>query len=293
MGKFMAVEVAHKLPSPAAPGPAVADAPARPRRWLGILAARGAVWMWPILGLLVGLVIWQITVSIWAARVPLATSFLPQRTLADAVRLISSGVLLPHIAATLIRVGVGLALALAVGVPVGLMIGYWRRLELSTSALFQFIRMVSPLAWMPVAIMIFGVGNPPIYFLLAVASVWPLLINTAHGVSHVDRQWIRAARALGANEWGVLRRVVLPAIVPDVLTGLRLAVGVAWIVLVPAEMLGVNTGLGYYILDTRDRFSYGELMTVILVIGVIGYGLDAIIQHLRRRFSWTLGMRDA
>ena len=277
--------------------PLAADEPAavaRPTpRWLRSIKRRAGDWMWPVVGLLVGLVIWHIGATIWATRFPIATSFLPQRTFADAVRLVSTGVLWPHMAASLLRVGIGLALAVAIGVPVGLMIGYWRRLELGTSALFQFIRMISPLAWMPVAIMLFGVGDRPIYFLLTVAAVWPILINTATGVSHVDRQWIRAARALGANEWAVLRRVVIPSIIPDVLTGLRLAVGVAWLVLVPAEMLGVNNGLGYYILDTRDRFSYGELMTIILIIGVIGYTLDAIIQRLRYRFSWTLGIRDA
>jgi len=261
--------------------------------WLRAVRQQAGSWVWPVVGLAVGLVIWQIGASLWATRFPIATSFLPQHTFTDSVRLMSDGVLWPHIVASLLRVGIGLALAFVIGVPVGLAIGYWRRLELGTSALFQFIRMISPLAWMPIAIMLFGVGNRPIYFLLTVASVWPILINTATGVSHVDRQWIRAARALGANEWAVLRRVVVPAVIPDVLTGLRLALGVAWLVLVPAEMLGVNTGLGYYILDTRDRFSYGELMTVILIIGVIGYTLDAVIQRLRQRFSWTLGIREA
>ena len=140
---------------------------------------------------------------------------------------------------------------------------------------------------MPIAIVVFGVGNNPVIFLIAIAAVWPMIINTAHGVSSLDQRWIRAARTLGANGMEAsVRMVILPAVVPDMLTGLRLAVGLAWVVLVPAEMLGVSDGLGYYILDTRDRFNYGELMAVILVIGVIGYALDQLIRLLRIHVSW-------
>jgi len=148
--------------------------------------------------------------------------------------------------------------------------------------------MISPLAWMPIAIIAFGVGNRPVYFLVAVAAVWPFIINTAHGVGRVEPLWIKVARNLGAGEGQVLRRVVIPAVVPDILTGLRLAIGLAWVVLVPAEMLGVSSGLGYFILDTRDRFRYDELMAAILLIGLLGYGLDGVVKVVQRRFSWTM-----
>ncbi len=141
---------------------------------------------------------------------------------------------------------------------------------------------------MPIAIIAFGVGDRPVYFLIAVATVWPFVINTAHGISRVEPLWIKVAHNLGAGEGQVLRRVVIPAVVPDILTGLRLAIGLAWVVLVPAEMLGVSSGLGYFILDTRDRFRYDELVAAILLIGLLGYGLDGAVKAVQRRFSWTM-----
>jgi NitT/TauT family transport system permease protein len=128
------------------------------------------------------------------------------------------------------------------GIPLGVIVGYYRPAEAASSVVFQFLRMISPLAWMPIAIIAFGVGDPPVYFLIAVATVWPFVINTAHGVGQVKPLWIKVARSLGAGEGQLLRRVIIPAVVPDILTGLRLAIGLAWVVLVPAEMLGVSWG---------------------------------------------------
>jgi NitT/TauT family transport system permease protein len=150
--------------------------------------------------------------------------------------------------------------------------------------------MTSPLAWMPIAIIIFGVGNKPIYFLITVAAVWPIIINTAHGVRNVNVIWIKVVRMLGGHDWEVLRRAVIPAIIPDVLTGLRISLGISWIILVPAEMLGVPSGLGYYILDTRDRFNYGEMTAVILVIGFLGFISDTLLRIIQTRFSWRKDM---
>jgi NitT/TauT family transport system permease protein len=148
--------------------------------------------------------------------------------------------------------------------------------------------MISPLAWMPIAIIALGTGDKPIYFLIAMVATWPIIINTAHGVLGVEKIWLQVARNAGANEATILRRVVVPAVIPDMLTGLRVAIGVSWVVLVPAEMLGVSAGLGYYVLDTRDRFAYGELVAIILVIGFIGYILDSAVRAAQRRFSWTI-----
>jgi NitT/TauT family transport system permease protein len=148
--------------------------------------------------------------------------------------------------------------------------------------------MTSPLAWMPLAIIILGVGDRPVCFLIAVAAVWPIIINTAHGVRGVNPQWIKVVRMLGGNDRSVLVRAVIPAILPEVLNGVRISVGVSWIVLVPAEMLGVSSGLGYYLLDTRDRFNYGELMAVIMVIGFYGFLSDLLIRFAQRNVSWPV-----
>ena len=248
----------------------------------GVSAASGI----PLLGLLVILLLWQFLTSGLLSDSIIVIAFQPRNAFRELVGFFVSGVIYSHIVASLERIGLGLALAVAIGVPIGVIIGHYRAAERASSLAFQFIRMISPLSWMPIAIVVFGVGNNPVIFLIAIAAVWPMIINTAHGVSSLDQRWIRAARTLGANEWKLVRMVILPAVVPDMLTGLRLAVGLAWVVLVPAEMLGVSDGLGYYILDTRDRFNYGELMAVILVIGVIGYALDQLIRLLRVHVSW-------
>jgi NitT/TauT family transport system permease protein len=147
--------------------------------------------------------------------------------------------------------------------------------------------MISPLTWMPIAVMAFGIGDRPVIFLIAAAAVWPILLSTAHGVATVDPRWVAAARTLGARRIELVRRVLVPAALPDVLTGLRLALGVAWIVLVPAEMLGVRSGLGYYVLDTRDRFAYDELAALVLIVGAIGLVLDGAVRLAHARLAWN------
>jgi len=147
--------------------------------------------------------------------------------------------------------------------------------------------MISPLSWMPLAVMAFGLGDLPVVFLISVASVWPLLLNTAAGVAAVDPKRLLLARSLCATPTETVLKVVVPSILGPILTGLRLAIGVAWIVLVPAEMLGVRSGLGYYILDARDRLDYAELVAVILVIGLVGYALDSVLRTAHRRWAIT------
>lgn len=232
----------------------------------------------PLWGLVGGLLIWWLlTTPLWYSD-PIRTDFSPERTTIALWQLFSTGAILPHIATSLRRVGVGLLAAIALGMPVGIVLGLSRPLEQTTSVLFQFIRMVSPLSWMPLAVMVFGIGDLPVYFLLTIAAVWPLILNTAAGVVSVDRRWLLLSKSLCATQWETVTRVIIPAIIPHLLTGVRLAIGIIWIVLVPAEMLGVSAGLGYYILDTRDRLAYSELMAVILIIGAIGYLLDTALR---------------
>jgi NitT/TauT family transport system permease protein len=144
--------------------------------------------------------------------------------------------------------------------------------------------LISPLSWMPLAVMVLGVGDAPVYFLLAFAGVWPVLLNTASGVGQLDPNWLTLARSLSATRGEVLWRIVLPGITGPILTGVRLAIGVVWIVLVPAEMLGVSAGLGYFILDTRDRLAYSELTAAILLVGALGFLLDYVARWLHRRW---------
>lgn len=239
----------------------------------------------PFVGLGIGVAIWWLAAAFFWKDNPLLQSFAPRDTFDALVRLVGTGEIWPHLWASLRRVLISLGLATLVGAPLGVLLGLWKSAERSTSAIFQFVRMISPISWMPIAVMALGVGDLPVLFLLSMAAVWPVMLNTATGVAAVDRNMILLAQSLSATRWEIIFRVIVPSILSYVLTGLRLAVGVAWIVLVPAEMLGVHAGLGYYVLDTRDRLAYAELAAVILLIGLVGYALDTLLRAVHH--AWT------
>jgi NitT/TauT family transport system permease protein len=238
----------------------------------------------PWVGLALAVVVWWIGAQLLILRTPIAASFAPWPALQALARLLSSGELWPHVVTSMQRVAVGLGLAVAIGVPLGVLTGLSKRFAEGTTPLFQFLRMVSPLSWMPIAVMVLGVGDAPVYFLLAFAAVWPMLLNTAAGVAQLDPNWLLLARSLSATRRETVLHVVLPGITAQILTGVRLAIGIIWIVLVPAEMLGVSAGLGYFILDTRDRLAYDELMAAIVLIGALGYALDVAARWLHARW---------
>lgn len=238
-----------------------------------------------VLGLAVVALAWWLCTAVLPAEGAMARRFAPGPTLSALAMLLTGPDLPGHILVSLRRIAVGLGLALAVGVPLGLAIGSFRRLEAALSPAMQFLRMISPLSWMPIAVMAFGVGDDPVYFLLAFAAVWPIVLNTAAGVHHLDPRWLLLAQSVAATRWETLCHVILPGVLGHILTGLRLAIGILWIVLVPCEMLGVSAGMGYFILDTRDRLAYPELMAMVLLIGLLGFLLDAAARALYRRWS--------
>ncbi|HEU5318786.1 MAG TPA: ABC transporter permease [Chloroflexota bacterium] len=236
----------------------------------------------PLAGILVALLLWWVCTTLLAPRGSFLSRFAPDRAANALVRLLSTGQLWPHLVTSLRRVFVGLAISAAIGVPLGLAVGSLPLFARATGPTFQFIRMVSPLSWTPLAIILLGVGDRPVYFLIAVGCVWPVALNTAAGVAALDPRWLTLARSLDATRWETLLTIVWPGIRAHVLTGLRLAVGLAWIILVPAEMLGVNSGLGYFALNTRDRLAYDDLVAAILIIGACGFAIDLAA---RRAFS--------
>lgn len=262
-----------------------ASAPARMRALAPRLGGRLAHAGLGLAGLVLLLALWWAATDLLAAEGSFARRFSPSQALPALAAMVAGPDLWTHVAVSLRRVLVGLGLALLAGVPLGLLIGASRLAEAAATPAFQFLRMISPLSWMPIAVLVFGVGDAPIYFLLGFAAVWPILLNTAAGVRQLNPHWLLLSKSLAATGWETLTRVVLPGILGHVLTGLRLAIGIAWIVLVPCEMLGVQAGLGYFILDTRDRLAYEQLMAVILVIGVIGYVLDTGARAVIRRFA--------
>ena len=254
------------------------------RRWL---LARGA-----FSGALLGLAgfgsllfLWYLGTDVLTSPGSLAHRFSPVAAFASLPDLVANSDLFTHIAASLGRVLVGLTIAIIVGVPLGLAVGSWQPIDTATSPVFQLLRMTSPLSWMPIAVMVFGLGDRAIDVLLASAATWPIALNTAAGVRAIDQRWLLLGRSLAATRSELLLRIVLPGVVGHVLTGIRLAIGISWIVLVPCEMLGVSSGLGYLILNTRDALAYSDLMAVVLVIGAIGFALDAFARALL--WFWT------
>ncbi len=252
-------------------------------------AFRAPDWALGLAGLALLLALWWAGTDLLAREGSFARRFSPTAALPALAGLLAGPDLWTHMLLSLKRVLIGLALALLIGAPLGLLVGASRRAEAATAPAFQFLRMISPLSWMPIAVMIFGVGDAPVYFLLAFAALWPILLSTAAGVKALDPHWLLLARSLAATRIETLIRVVLPGILGPVLTGLRLAIGVIWIVLVPCEMLGVQGGLGYFILDARDRLAYPELMATVIVIGALGYLLDAAARRSIRRAGGASG----
>ncbi len=240
-----------------------------------------------LLGMFALLLMWGLGTYWLKESVAMANLLSPGETFESLYQLLVQNQLTVHTITSMKRVLVGLGLALALGVPIGLAVGTSRVLESGTSSAFQFLRMISPLSWMPIAVMVFGIGDAPIYFLLTFAAVWPIILNTTAGVRSLDPKWLMLAKSLSATRREILFRIILPGILGHILTGARVAIGIIWIVLVPCEMLGVSSGLGYFILDTRDRLAYSELMAVIVLIGALGYTLDGIAQKLHRRWTHT------
>ena len=241
-----------------------------------------------VLGIALLIALWHLASSV-AAGNPRTAAFAglaPGPAFSALLVMLGGGDLVRTIQPSLQRIAAGLAWAVALGVPTGIAVGHFKIVEALTHLPFQFLRMISPLAWMPVAVMAFATWDGAIVFLIAAAAIWPVTFSTAAGLRKLDPQWFKVARNLGAGPRHILVTLIAPAIATDILTGIRLALGVAWIVLVPAEFLGVTSGLGYAINDARDTLSYDKLAATVIIIGVIGFGLDAVCLGLVRRFSW-------
>ncbi|WP_245848448.1 ABC transporter permease [Actibacterium ureilyticum] len=215
------------------------------------------------------------------------SNFAPEPALSRLWQMTLSGEVWAMSWPSLYRVGLGLVFAILIGVPVGIAIGRLTFLREVTNIPFQFLRMISPLSWMPIAVMAFATWDAAIVFLIAVAAVWPVMFSTAAGLRRLDPAWLKVARNLGASPLHQLTTVILPAIATDILTGIRLALGVAWVVLVPAEYLGVTSGLGYAINDARDTLDYDRLAATVVVIGIIGFVIDFICLKAVQHVNWV------
>lgn len=252
-------------------------------RIMGLIAAAVG---YPVVGLMSFVALWWFWIEWRVDPESFLADWSPALALPALRDLLSEGDLNRHIVTSVKRIVVGLGIATTFGIPLGIAMGSSRLFNLTISPVTAFLRMVSPLAWTPLAIILFGVGDPPVYFLTAIGAMWPITLSTSRGVSSLDPQWLMLGRSLGATRLEAFRTIVWPGIKSDVLNGLRLGLTTAWIILVPAEMLGVDSGLGFFILDARDRFNYAEVVAAIIVIGFIGLVLDRLAQWLltpRRR----------
>lgn len=224
---------------------------------------------------------WWLTSTVWSEN-PVLYGIRPHEAVPAFVGIVTSSDGWLDIRTSLTRLIIGLVIALGVGLPLGLLFGSKREVEEAMAPLVNFLRMISPLAWAPLVIVAFGVGTAPVIFLIAVTALWPFALGTAAGVRAIRPGWRGVTTSLGASKGETLRLVIVPAIRGHVLTAGRLALGVAWIVLVPAEMLGVDSGLGYAVLNARDQLNYPALGGTVLLIGVIGYVLDTTFRFALR-----------
>jgi NitT/TauT family transport system permease protein len=207
----------------------------------------------------------------------------PGMVFAGIVELFRRGVLWNYLVASLFRVSVGFCLAVVVGIPIGLVLGWFTPALWAFNPAIQILRPISPIAWIPVAILWFGVNDTAPIFLIFLASVFPITTASIAAVHNIQLVYIRAARNFGIRGLTLFRQVVFPAALPQILTGLRLALGVAWLVVVAAEMIAVNSGLGYLIIDARNAGKRYDLVVAgMLMIGLIGLGLDWMIRRLER-----------
>jgi NitT/TauT family transport system permease protein len=210
------------------------------------------------------------------------------------VELAQQGLLFKYIVASLFRVTWGFLLAALVGVPFGLVLGWFRRAHEAFNPLIQAFRPISPIAWIPVAILWFGVSDAAPVFLIFLASVFPITVSTMAAVKGVQSVHLRAAQNFGLTKVQLFRRVILPASLPQIVTGLRIALGIAWLVVVAAEMIAVNSGLGYLIIDARNAGKRYDLVVAgMVLIGFIGWLLDLLMRQVERlqTVKWAYGTR--
>jgi NitT/TauT family transport system permease protein len=216
----------------------------------------------------------------------------PWQVMTGGAELIKDGTLWIDIGASLMRVGVGFSLAALVAVPLGLWLGWVKSAYATLNPLFQILRPISPIAWIPIAILWFGVGNASPIYLIFISSLFPMIVQTTAGVHAIERRYLRAAQNFGVSRYTLFRCVVIPAALPQIIVGMRIGLGVAWLVVVAAEMIALHSGLGYLIIDSRNAGNrYDLVIAGMAVIGLIGLLLDGVMRLLEglKSVEWRHG----
>jgi NitT/TauT family transport system permease protein len=238
------------------------------------------------------ILVMAVLVAAWWALVVFTESAIfptPLAVVQGTLELARDGTLWEHIGASLMRVGAGFGLAVLLAIPLGLWMGWVHGAFVTLNPLFQILRPISPIAWIPIAILWFGVGNASPIYLIFIASVFPMIVQTAAGVHAIESRYLRAAENFGVSRAKLFRQVVIPAVLPEILVGMRISLGVAWLVVVAAEMIALRSGLGYLIMDSRNAGNrYDLVLAGMIIIGVIGLLLDGTMRLLEglRSVRW-------
>ena len=279
--------------------PVAFERPARSAR----LAARGYVigtgksrmrpyvlkYLPPLLGLALLVLVWQI-IAAKTSNFPT-----PLVTWQEAVKLFADPFYIKgpndqgigwNILASLKRVGVGFGLAAAVGIPLGFLIGRFKFLAGMLNPIVSLLKPVSPLAWLPIGLLVFKAADPAAIWSIFICSIWPMIINTAVGVQRVPQDYMNVARVLNLSEWKILTKILFPSVLPYMLTGVRLAIGTAWLVIVAAEMLTGGVGIGFWVWDEWNNLNVPHIIIAIGVIGVVGLALEQALVALAKSFTY-------
>jgi NitT/TauT family transport system permease protein len=232
------------------------------------------------------LVLWQVAVSLNPVHILPS----PWGVMRGIVDLLHHGLLFKYVVASLFRVSWGFSLAAILAIPLGLAIGWYQRANMALHPLVQVFRPISPLAWIPLAILWFGVGDAASIFLIFLGSFFPLLLTAINAVRNIPAVYISAGRNFGLRPVDLIFRVLYPSVVPQLLIGLRITLGVAWLVVVAAEMIAVDSGLGFLIVDARNAGNRYDLVVAgMMIIGLIGLLLDTGMRSLEnmKSFRWA------
>ncbi|PYC24446.1 nitrate ABC transporter, permease protein [Aquipseudomonas alcaligenes] len=185
------------------------------------------------------------------------------------------------------RVGVGFGLAALIGIPLGFAIGRFAFLAGMLAPIISLLRPVSPLAWLPIGLLVFEAAGPASIWVIFISSIWPIILNTAAGVASVPQDYLNVARVLKLSEFKVLTRILFPAVLPHLMTGIRLAIGVAWLVIVAAEMLTGGIGLGFWVWDEWNNLNVEHILIAIIIVGLVGLALEQALLLLAKRFDYA------
>jgi len=191
-----------------------------------------------------------------------------------------------NILASLQRVAIGFGMAALVGIPLGFMIGRFQFLSAMMSPIISLLRPVSPLAWLPIGLLVFKAANPAAVWVIFISAIWPMIINTAVGVNRIPADYMNVARVLNLSEWKIFTKILFPAVLPYMMTGIRLSIGVAWLVIVAAEMLTGGVGIGFWVWDEWNNLNVEHIIIAIFIVGIVGLLLEYALTLLAKRFSY-------